>query len=54
LYHKLGYRCILTDLHFFNFFSHDGKLFATSEFLNQIILKCKVPPLSSLRFICFF
>ena len=46
-----GGRCILTDWHFFNFFSLDGKLFATSKFSDTNIFEGKLPLLSLLHII---
>ena len=50
----LGGWCNLTDLHFFNFFSLDGKLFVTSKFSDKNFLKRNLRLLSSLRMILFF
>jgi hypothetical protein len=44
----------LTDLHLFNLFSLDGKLFATSKFSVKNIFKRKLLLLSLLRIIWFF
>jgi hypothetical protein len=49
-----GGRCILTDLHFFNLFSLDGKLFATLKFSGENFFERKLPLLSSFCLIRFF
>jgi hypothetical protein len=49
--HTQGGRCILTDLHFFNFFSLDGKFFATSKSADKNIFERKLLLLSLLRII---
>ena len=47
----LGGRSTSTDLHFLDFFSLDGKLFATLEFPDENIFEQKFPLLSSLQLI---